>query len=63
VKRRVSPHFGSKSTKTVSQARKEAAPQHEAIATAISNHEAAKHLKAAQHTLYDTIFEQNQRTA
>jgi hypothetical protein len=48
VKKRVSPHFGSKHTQTVSQARKEAAPQQEGIATAISKHEAAKHLKAAK---------------
>jgi transposase InsO family protein len=32
-------------------------------ATAISDHEAAKHLNAAKHSLYQAIFEQNHRTA
>jgi transposase InsO family protein len=32
-------------------------------ATAISDNEAAKHLNAAKHTLYQTIFEQKHRTA
>ena len=32
-------------------------------ATAISDHEAAKHLNAAKHQLYQIIFEQNHRTA
>lgn len=38
-------------------------PQLEALATAISDNEAAKQLKAAKHTLYQAIFEQNHRTA
>jgi len=33
------------------------------IATAISDHEAAKHLNAAKFTLYQIIFEQKPRTA
>jgi hypothetical protein len=37
--------------------------QLEAIATAISDHEAAKHLNTAKHKLYQAIFEQNHRTA
>jgi transposase InsO family protein len=37
--------------------------QLETIATAISDNEAAKQLKAAKHTLYQAIFEQNHRTA
>jgi len=38
-------------------------PQLEALATAISDNEAAKQLKAAKHTLYQAIFAQNHRTA
>jgi hypothetical protein len=37
--------------------------QLEDVATAISDHEAAKHLNAAKYTLYQTIFEQKHRTA
>ncbi len=37
--------------------------QLEDIATAISDHEAAKHLNAANHTLYQAIFDQKHRTA
>jgi hypothetical protein len=37
--------------------------QLEDIATAISDHEAAKHLNAAKHTLYQAIFEQKHRIA
>ena len=37
--------------------------QLETIATAISDNEAAKQLKAAKHTLYQTIFDQKHRTA
>jgi transposase InsO family protein len=37
--------------------------QLETIATAISDNEAAKQLKAAKHSLYQTIFEQKHRTA
>ncbi len=37
--------------------------QLEGRATAISDHEAAKHLNAAKHSLYQAIFEQNHRTA
>ena len=38
-------------------------PQLEALATVISDHEAAKQLKAAKHTLYQAIFAQQHRTA
>jgi hypothetical protein len=62
LKRRSWPHFGGKITRTVPQTRKGAAPQHEDIVTAISDHEAAKHLNAAKHTLYQTIFEQKHWT-
>ncbi len=37
--------------------------QLEDIATAISDHEAAKHLNAAKHALYQAIFDQKHRTA
>jgi len=37
--------------------------QLEATATALSDNEAAKHLKAAKHTLYQRIFAQKHRTA
>ena len=52
-----------KITRTVPQARKEAAPTRGHCATAISDHEAAKYLNAAKYILYQTIFEQKHRTA
>jgi len=37
--------------------------QLETLATALNDHEAATQLNAANHTLYQAIFEQNHRTA